>query len=401
VNAIEQQLMGWLREREVQMIDLCQRMIQTRSVNGVDAERPLAELIAREAEALGLAAELHALQPERPNVIVSTGGAGETALLLLGHLDTVPAGDEATWSHPPFAGGLDGGRIYGRGAVDTKSGMTAALFALAALQTVPGALPGGRAQFIGVPDEETGATGTLGIKFLHERGLLHGRGAIYAYSGQQITLGHRGLVRYRLICRGEAVHTGFDEWQDGSAGANAVTAMARLLVALEETQFPHSTTPYFERYRTLITPGTVINGGVSINMVPDRCEALVDCRLTPEVSRTELDGRIQAAIESIQAQVPRVRFEAELLNDAPAAFTSPDAVVVGALESAIRDVTGSEPPRLVAGPANEGYLLVERGIPTICGMGPTGANAHAVDEYVEIKGLVEAAVIFALTACRL
>ncbi len=398
---VEQQLIDWLRGRQAQMIDLCQRLIQTRSVNGVNAERDLAELIAREAESLGLGAELYAMQPERPNVIVSTAGEGETGLLLLGHLDTVPAGDEAAWSHPPFAGALADGRIYGRGAVDTKGGMTAALFALAALQAVPGALPTGRAQFIGVPDEETGATGTLGIKYLHERGLLHGRGAIYAYSGHQITLGHRGLVRYRLICRGEAVHTGFDEWQDGLAGANAVTGMARLLLALESTMFPFSTTPYFEGYRTIITPGTVIHGGVSINIVPDRCEALVDCRLTPEVRRADLDDRLQTAIQHIQAEVPRLRFEVELLNDAPAAFTPEDAAIVLALDSAIRAVTGVVPPRLVAGPANEGYLLVERGIPTICGMGPTGANAHAFDEYVEVKGLVDAAMIFALTARRL
>jgi acetylornithine deacetylase/succinyl-diaminopimelate desuccinylase-like protein len=56
---------------------------------------------------------------------------------------------------------------------------------------------------------------------------------------------------------------------------------------------------------------------------------------------------------------------------------------------------------VVAGPANEGYLLIERGIPTICGFGPTGKNAHAADEYVEIQGLVEAAKIFCLTARRL
>jgi len=193
------------------------------------------------------------------------------------------------------------------------------------------------------------------------------------------------------------------------AGANAVTGMARLLLALESTPFPFSTTPYFERYRTIITPGTVIQGGVSINIVPDSCEALVDCRLTPEVSRAELDERLQAAIRIIQAEVPRLRFEVQLLNDAPAAFTPDDAAIVPpddaaivpALDSAIREVTGVVPPRLVAGPANEGYLLVERGIPTICGMGPTGANAHAADEYVEVKGLVEAAMIFAVTACRL
>jgi succinyl-diaminopimelate desuccinylase len=339
--------------------------------------------------------------PHRPNLIVSTKAEGDTGLLLLGHLDTVPPGDETTWRVPPFSGTVLDGKIYGRGAIDTKSGMAAALYALAALRQVAGDQLPGRVQLICVPDEETGATGTLGIKYLHANGLLSGLGAIYAYSGRQLTLGHRGLIRYRLRSKGESVHTGASEWQDGTAGANAVTGMARLLLELESLQFPNSSHKYFERFRPVITPGTVIQGGVNINIVPDTCEALMDIRIPPDDDRERIETLLDDCIKRVTQERPKLAFEYELLNYAPAAISDENAQVVKVLETVTEQLTGVLPERVVAGPANEGYLLIERGIPTICGFGPTGANAHASDEYVDIHSLAEAAAIFGLTAWRL
>jgi acetylornithine deacetylase/succinyl-diaminopimelate desuccinylase-like protein len=400
-DAIDTALIHYIRQSKSALVDLCARLIQTPSVNGIHPERSLAEIVAAQAEHMGLHTHIVGDLPDRPNLIVSTAPDGATGLLLLGHLDTVPPGDETLWTYPPYSGHIAQGRIYGRGAIDTKGGMSAALIALAALKAVPDALHRGRAQLICVPDEETGATGTLGIKYLHSRGLLTGLGAIYAYSGDQITLGHRGLVRYRLTCHGQSVHTGSEEWQNQTAGVNAVTGMARLLVALETLHLETSHAPFFERFRTVITPGTLITGGTSINIVPDRCEALVDIRLTPEYHRADLDRLIDNLQAHVEQQRPGLRFERDLLVDAPAALCDPGAAVVAALEESLQTVKGKSSERVVAGPANEGYLLIERGIPTICGFGPTGENAHAVDEYVDIAGLVDAAAIFSLTARRL
>ncbi len=398
---IESQLLERVRQSEPEMVDFCSRLLQTPSVNGVNDERALAEVIVEQARSLGLFVQIAGENPRRPNVIISTDEQRPTGLLLIGHLDTVPPGDETQWTYRPFSGTVTNGRVYGRGAIDTKGGMTSALYALAALKAVDGGLPNRRAQLICVPDEESGATGDLGIKYLRANGLLSGLGAVYAYSGDDITLGHRGLVRYRLICRGAAIHTGAMEWQEGKAGANAVTGMARLLVELEQVEWPHSDVPYFEPFRTIMTPGTVIQGGVSINIVPDVCEALVDVRLTPEVNRDQIEAQLMASIDQVNRERLGLNFEYQLLNYAPAAITDENALVVLALEDSVRQVKGITPKRVVAGPANEGYLLIERGIPTICGFGPSGANAHAIDEYVEIQGLVDAACIFALTACRL
>jgi acetylornithine deacetylase/succinyl-diaminopimelate desuccinylase-like protein len=400
LDSIEQTLLAEVHALRDDLIQFCSRLLQTPSVNGVHPERALAEVLAAQAQMLGLDAQIIGAQADRPNVIINTTPAEPTGLLLLGHLDTVPTGDAAAWSQPPFGGVVAAGRLYGRGAIDTKGGMTAALYALALLKRVPGALPAGNVQFIGVPDEESGATGTLGIKWLYEYGLLHAKGAIYAYSGREITLGHRGLLRYQLICHGQAIHTGAEQWQQGTAGANAVTALADLLVTLEALPFPQSTTPYFESFRTVITPGTMIQGGTSINIVPDRCEAWVDIRLTPETPRQHIETLLDEVMRRIETRRPRIRFEIVNLNDAAAAMTSVDSVVVQVLEGVMRDL-GSEPQRVVAGPANEGYLLVERGIPTICGFGPLGANAHAVDEYVEVESLVETAALFAIVGRRM
>ena len=398
----DQQVRDWLLARQPDLTAFCQRLIQTPSVNGVDDEAHLAHIIAEEAQRLGLHVQLLGEYSKRPNVIVSTHSEGETGLLILGHLDTVPAGDASTWTYPPFAGVIDGKRLYGRGPIDTKGGMAAAVYALAALKSFPDALPNGtRAQFIGVPDEETGATGTLGIKYLAARGMIAAKGAIYAYSGSDIILGHRGLLRYRLRCTGKAIHTGSHEWQERTAGANAITGMARLLLALESIQYPTSPAPFFGRFRTVLTPGTIIEGGVSVNIVPPSCNALVDVRTTPEEDAATIEALFNREIAKIVAVVPELTFTYERFNEIPAAISDSDAPIFHVLRETTRQIRGLTPETTVAGPANEGYLLIEQGIPTVCGFGPTGANAHAADEYAELDSILQAAQIFALTALKL
>jgi acetylornithine deacetylase/succinyl-diaminopimelate desuccinylase-like protein len=398
-DPIEQRIAETIQANQANLVDFCRRLIQTPSVNGVDDEVHLAEVITSEAQKLGLSVQIVGEQPNRPNVIVSTSDSGDTGLLLLGHLDTVPPGDLAHWTHPPFAGEIADSRIYGRGAIDTKGGMAAAIYALAAVKDQLN----GRAQFIGLPDEETGATGTLGIKYLSAHGLLSGKGAIYAYSGSEIILGHRGLLRYRLLCTGQALHTGAFEWQERTAGANAVTGMARLLLALEQINaaFPRSSAPYFERFRTVMTPGTIINGGVSINIVPDRCEALIDIRTTPENDPPTIEAMLDQAIASIETTIPALKFAHERLNFIPAVCSDERAPIFSILADLISQIRDIPAVKTVAGPANEGYLLIEQGIPTVCGFGPTGENAHAANEYVNVDSLTEAALIFALTARRI
>ncbi len=138
ITALEHQLITYAQHHRDDMTAFCARLLQTPSVNGVDDERAVALVIAKQALALGLHVEVVGVNPQRPNVIARTSDESPTGLLLVGHLDTVPAGDEAAWTHPPFGGEEAGGRLYGRGAIDTK-GLhdVAALFALALLKQHP------------------------------------------------------------------------------------------------------------------------------------------------------------------------------------------------------------------------------------------------------------------------
>ena len=103
---------------QANLITLLQKLVQTPSVNGVHPEAAVAEVVAQFAQAQGLGVEVVARDAARPNVLVRLGPPGEVGLLLVAHTDTVAPGDEAAWAHPPFAGVIQDGRLYGRGAVD-------------------------------------------------------------------------------------------------------------------------------------------------------------------------------------------------------------------------------------------------------------------------------------------
>lgn len=381
------------------LVALCQELVRTPSVNGEHTEQAVAKLAADFAASAGLWVSTLAAEPERLNLLVRAGPDRPADLLLVAHLDTVGIGDKAAWRFPPFGGELADGRIYGRGAADTKGGLVAALAALLLVHQLP-APEQPTVLLAAVPDEESGATGRLGIRFLHERGLLSGRGAIYCYPGnQKLILGHRGVLRLTIETVGRAQHTGGTRWQDEPVGQNAVTTMAAILQALEALRFPESSSGLFAPYRTVITP-TTITGGSGVSIVPDRCVATVDVRLIPATSRETVLAAVQRVLDEVatsRAAPPvMLREDVALLpTEIPA-----DEPVVRAAQQAAQAVLGRPPRLAISGPANESYLLNELGIPT-CIIGPEGENVHAADEYVVVSSLFDSAAIYAHTALLL
>jgi succinyl-diaminopimelate desuccinylase len=378
------------------LISFCQRLIQTPSVNGEHPERPVAELVASFAVDHGLQAELVGEESARPNVRVWS--THETSsLLLVAHLDTVPVGTEANWTYGPFQGRLVDGKIFGRGAVDNKGGVAAAIGALLLLRD-ENAGGDGSAMFIGVPDEESGALGELGVKYLHREGKLVGRGAIYTYPGtDKIVLGHRGLVRMRLVTSGRSLHTGSREWQEGE-GCNALTGLAEILLRVEGLSFrgpgPHE--ELFRDWRTLATP-TIFHAGSGPSIGPDHAEALIDIRLTPDVGANDVRKLVQEVIDDVARQRPGLEVSFETIVDLPSTLITPEEPVVAALRTAAAAETGHDPALVAAGPANESYLLNGYGVPTVA-FGPDGSDGHRVDEYVLADSLAAVAGVYARTA---
>ena len=378
-------------------------LVRIPSVNGRDTEAALAQRIQAEASKLGFESRLVALQPERPNVLV-TYGTGTEQFALISHMDTVTEGDAASWSSPPFAADVKEGRMLGRGTADNKAGIACSLYTLALLRDRKLIDPA-RQQVIlaGVVDEESGAQSPLGVRYLLDSGALHPsgvahraiRGAIYAYASDIVCIGHRGLLRLELSARGQSIHAGLAEWHNHSRGANAVTALADLLLKLESVNIPAAAPPGFEHLGFTITPGTTFRGGSYPSVVPESANAVVDIRLLPGQPSAQVLEHVQEQIRAVENERLRISLEMKVTVDIPGAVIPPDHPLALLAQDYTEVLTGRRWPTAGAGPANEGYMLIGAGIPTLCGFGPTGGNPHAPDEWVEINSLPVTVAMFA------
>ena len=374
-----------------------QDLVRLRSVNGRQTEAAVAQRIVQEAQKLGLQSRFIAAEPRRSNVLVEWGH-GPRGFALVGHMDTVAPGDEAQWTYPPFAATIDGERLVGRGAADNKAGIACGLYTLALLRDEGLLDPEDvRLSLVGVVDEESGASSPLGVRALLDGGHLDARGAIYTYCSDIVCVGHRGLLRLHLRVTGEAVHSGSEAWSRGQGGANAVTGLAAVLLALEKLRVPATPHPAFAHLDFTITPGTLVEGGDYESMVPASAWAMVDARLLPGQAPEAVLETIETLVRETLAQRRGVRATVDVKNSLPAAAISVDHRLAQIAARHAAQFTGRDWLIRGAGPANEGYMLIAAGVPTLCGFGPQGGNVHAPDEWVALPSLSTIVAIYAAT----
>ncbi len=388
-------LLSAAQPHQAKAVAFLQDLVRLPSVNGRDDESALAQRVAEEADRLGLGAQLAGAEPKRPNVLVHWGD-GPAGFALIGHMDTVAVGDTSTWAYPPFGGTIDNGRLYGRGAADNKAGIACGLYALAVIRDCGLLDPAAtRVTLAGVVDEESGASSQLGVRYLLDQGLLAATGAIYTYASDIICVGHRGLLRLVLRATGQSIHSGSPAWSRGEGGVNAVTGLAAILTRLEELDIPAPVHPAFEGLGCTVTPGTLFQGGEFESMVPSQATATIDARLMPGQPAQEVLSHVERAIKDEEARRPGLTVTIEVKNKVPGAAIPSDHRLVEIARQHTAAITGQEWPVAGAGPANEGYMLIEAGIPTLCGFGPRGDNAHAPDEWVELASLPQTIAMYA------
>ncbi len=388
-----------VERRRDEQVAFLQRLVRARSANpftpeisdpGQPIERDVAHLLADRLHGMGLSPVLSGVSDARPNVVAlwPANGAGEArSLILNGHMDTVMPGP--SWTRDPFGAAIDGGRLYGLGALDMKASLSMCLFAVQALIDA-GVQPGGTLALAFVVDEEPGAYSPFGSAYLLEHDLAsftNGTAAALVAEpmNDNVTIGHRGGYRFRLVVRGEATHTGLLAWERGERGHNAITGMARAIMALDGLALPYAVTPAFPGRKPVFTFPTLIQGGVSINAVPDQCVAYGDVRLLPGCDAAAVEAAIRARLDAVGDLV----YTLERLLFVPAVEIPPDHDLVESLARQTQAVTGRTPTRLGCGPWNDGWMFITRGIPAICGFGPNGAGVHGPDEYVEVDSLIE------------
>lgn len=360
----------------VRSLALLERLVGTDSVNpalveGAAGEGAVADLVAAWGEQRGLEVTRLEPAPGRPSVVlVARGSGGGASLMLNAHLDTVGVeGMDA-----PFEPRVEDGRLYGRGALDMKAGLAAAM---SALEAAAAADLRGDVLLAAVADEEHASLGTEAV--------LERFGADAAIvtepSNLELHLAHRGFAVFDVETLGVASHTSQPE-----RGVNAVMHMGRVLGGIERLQAelteraPHRLTGYG------VAQVVRIDGGEQLFVTPAACRASYERRTLPGETRAQVEAELQAVLrEAAQgARGFRGRAELTLLRE-PFEVESDARIVRLAVEHA-RRALGREP--VVAGAPywTDAALLQAAGIPTLV-LGPAGEGLHAADEHVDLASV--------------
>ena len=398
MHASLKKLQSSAKSLEDNIVSFLNDLVSLRSVNGVNNEEDIAVRISEEAHKLNLQSQIEALDKNRPNVLISHG-EGPFEFLFVAHMDTVAAGTEEAWSSPPFKPTKRNGRIYGRGTADNKAGLACALYTIFMMkdlllidnQNI-------KITLAAVSDEESGATSDIGVRHLLDNNLIQSKGAIYTYASDVVCIGHRGLLRVEIVTTGQSVHTGGQAWNDGIEGTNAVTGLAAILLKLEAMAIDAPSHAAFGSLRNVITPGTVFKGGEFESVVPSNAAAIVDIRLLPGQNPNTILDQIKALLCHEMKLRPGLKAELKVKNSLPAVTLDTNHSLVSTAVDVAQRATGRKWTAIGAGPANEGYMLINAGIPTLCGFGPTGDNAHAANEWIEINSLTNTVAMYAAIA---
>ncbi len=398
------------------MVEAAQRMVRIPSWGG--NETPAQELMASLMAGVGLDVDVweiptqevsahpaYAAEIERTRALGVVGtirGAGSgRSLILDGHVDVVPPGDPALWSHPAFDGVVEGGRLYGRGSVDMKGQLVAGLFALDALRRA-GVTLAGDVHLFSVVGEEDGGTGTLAAIL---RGYRADGAVVMEPTELAVAPAQAGCLNFRVRVPGIAAHGAIRE-----EGVSALEKLFPMYRALEELEAERNRRlggdPLYRRYRTpfAICVGTV-SGGDWASSVPDHVAMEGRYGVAPGEDPEDARGEMAAALAAAAAQDPFLKDHLPVLEwwggRFLAARTDPAHPLVQNVQSAAAAALGREVSLegMTYG-ADMGLLANVAQVPTVLFGAGDLRRAHRPDEYVDLADLETQARALAVAAMR-
>ena len=357
-----------MRNRIENILAFTRQLVEIPSQNGIDSEAAIAQAVLDRLQADGFSPQIIG-SDDHPSVICRIEKPRATRHLWLEScLDTVPAGTEDNWNHPPLAATVVGERLYGRGVADAK--LAIALFCelagdLHADPDVPVSL------FLGFDADEQSGRFT-GIRDVMQQSPI-ADACILGYQGiDEISIGARGWLRLKLTVRGQAAHTGDPAGQ----GVNAVHAMAQVITGITALEIGQARTDFFDFGSALNV--AQICGGVAINMVPDHCEALLDIRLIPDQDPDQVIAQIHQA-----GKVTGADYTIEILQQEQAYLTDPQNSFVQLLHDTACRILPEPIPLVASGQGSVGNVVSASGIPIINAFGAACGNAHAPNEWID------------------
>ena len=396
--------------RKPEVDELLKSMISHDTVNSNlsgrrNAEEKLVSYLDDLARGLGFETRRLAVPGQSDELLILHRRADDLPWVLFdSHLDTVSV---EGMTIAPFAGIENEGRIWGRGASDTK-GSGAAMFralceyarpaaaagalgtprAAACALSTPPAAPNNVALLYSV-DEEWGMSGIRTFVRTHYPDLgFSVKGAVVGEpTGLETVIAHNGAARYSVQTRGIAAHS-----CDPARGKSAISDMARLIVYLEDEYMPtcDSTHPLTGKSRCSIN---VIQGGTASNIIPDSCKIQVDRRTVPGETAEHVTDDFSRAITEFKKRFPESEISWQLSIDTPPLDNTGNIAFTAAV---LRLMSGIRPGGKGTGVAYSTHAgdLSAAGIPAVV-IGPGDiAQGHTNDEWIDSSELRKAVEVY-------
>ncbi len=316
-------------------------------------------------------------------------GAAKPNLIFAGHIDVVPPGNETGWSHPPFAGEVADGRLYGRGAVDMKGGI--ACFVAAALDYLAanGGKPkkGSLSLLITGDEESVAVNGTIKLlQWAAERGetfdhCILGEPSNVDVLGDTIKAGRRGSLNGTLIVTGRSGHVAYPERAE-----NPIRGLLTLMAALQAPLDDGS-----ERFGPSNLEFTSVDvGNQTVNVIPAEAHARFNIRYNDRHSQTALKTLIEHRAQAAAAGQVHYAFgwqpsNADVFVTKPGPFTD-------LATAAIAEVTGRTPKLSTSGGTSDARFIKD--YCPVLEFGLVGQTMHAVDECTPVADLVTLTAIY-------
>jgi len=377
----EAQILDWLGTQQGAMIKLLEDIVNIDGGSydkaGVDA---VGVRIRKFLEDSGIACEVIANEKYGDALRATVGGPSNSAIMLMGHRDTVFPKGEPT--RRPFK--IVDGIAYGPGVADMKAGLVMNAFVLAAFQKFGGA----PSPLVGLftSDEEIGSPACRPIIEAEAR---RARAVFNSEPGRpsgNVVTGRKGGVFMKMEITGKAAHSGGNY----AEGISAIEELARKVTAL------HAITD--------LTKGTTVNvglvsGGQTVNTVAPWAKCEIDLRYVTPADREDAMGKITRIIET--SYLPGTSARMEIAGEFKALVEGPDNKrLFEHYASCAKDLDLKVAGEFTGGCADSGFTSGV-GTPTICAVGPVGGKAHTPEEYLVVDSMVPRAQSLALAVARL
>jgi succinyl-diaminopimelate desuccinylase len=320
-------------------------------------------------------------------------GTSAPHLTFAGHTDVVPPGDEKAWAHPPFAGAVDNGQLYGRGAVDMKGGIACAVAAMLDHLAANGGKPQkdgkGSISFLITGDEEgIAVNGTPKLlKWAAERGekfdhCLLGEPSNINELGDTIKIGRRGSLNGHLIVSGRQGHVAYPQRAD-----NPIRGLVTLIAALQAEPLDAGSAQFSASHLEFTS---IDVGNKTVNLIPGEARARFNVRYNDNHTPDSLKKLIEA--RAAKAAGGKIKFAFKWEPSNAGVFVTKPGPFTELVVNAVAEATGRKPELSTTGGTSDARFITH--YCPVVEFGLVGQTMHQVDERVSVADLTRLTAIY-------